>query len=408
MAELKRSEIPAFLAKARIRKTRVVEVFFVVESRNEWVNWDGDTDVVSRNHSQAHPSSELAEAQAERSRIQGSVFDIRHTVALSIECNLGSLLVYQVSGLRPLAALLDEISAINSVKNVAQWISKAVERTSAGHILIKLACYETKDMPGFKTYQPGSTFFRRTSRAGGRKNGLAWALRPVDINASAAEQLARAIKARLTADKAAGETLIAAVAVAEAAVRVTDAAETRMKPSAETVVEPAIEASPALVTQPSDTALDTSTTSETSIQLPPPEAPLLGEAPDETTREQVALARVGQGLFRRRLEAIERACRLTGVTNKAHLRASHIKPWHHSNATERLDGNNGLLLSPHVDHLFDAGYIGFTNDGTMLVAQELDRAVLMAWHIEPTMNVGPFNLRQCQYLEYHRAHIFRA
>lgn len=408
MAELKSSEVPAFLAKARIQNARVVEVFFVVESRNEWVNWDGDTDVVSRSHSQAHPSVELAEAQAERGRIQGSVFDIRHTVALSIECNVGSLLVYQVSSPQPLTALLDEISAISSVMNVVQWISKAVERKSVGHIWLKLACYETKGMPSFKTYQTGSALFRRTSRAGGRKNGLAWTLRPVEINPNAVERLARAIKVRLTADRERGETRTAGATVAEIAARVSVAAGTGTKPSAASVAEPAIEASMARDMSPTDTAPDTPIASHTSPQLQPPELPQVGEPPDETTREQVALARVGQGLFRRRLEVIERACRLTGVTNKAHLRASHIKPWHDSNATERLDGNNGLLLSPHVDHLFDAGYISFTNDGTMIMAHELDRAVLAAWHIDPAKNVGPFNLQQCHYLEYHRSNIFRA
>jgi hypothetical protein len=31
------------------------------------------------------------------------------------------------------------------------------------------------------------------------------------------------------------------------------------------------------------------------------------------------------------------------------LVASHIKPWRLSDNSERLDGNNSLLLSPHVD-----------------------------------------------------------
>ncbi|KHN59089.1 HNH endonuclease signature motif containing protein [Aeromonas hydrophila] len=55
--------------------------------------------------------------------------------------------------------------------------------------------------------------------------------------------------------------------------------------------------------------------------------------------------------------------RVTGVSNKALLIASHIKPWSESDNAERLDGHNGLLPSPHIYKLFDHGRITFTNAG---------------------------------------------
>jgi putative restriction endonuclease len=61
---------------------------------------------------------------------------------------------------------------------------------------------------------------------------------------------------------------------------------------------------------------------------------------------------------------IERCCRITGVNNLAHLRASHCKPWRDSNNEERLHGENGLLLTPTIDHLFDRGFISFENAGS--------------------------------------------
>lgn len=88
-----------------------------------------------------------------------------------------------------------------------------------------------------------------------------------------------------------------------------------------------------------------------------------------TQKEQLVKSRRGQGLFRSRLEQIEPACRVTGVTNKALLIASHIKPWSESNNAERLDGQNGLLLSPHIDKLFDRGWITFTDSGDLLCAE---------------------------------------
>jgi hypothetical protein len=61
---------------------------------------------------------------------------------------------------------------------------------------------------------------------------------------------------------------------------------------------------------------------------------------------------------------IEHACRITGVNRPEHLIASHCKPWRDCEShDERLDGENGLLLTPTVDHLFDRGFISFENDG---------------------------------------------
>jgi len=41
-----------------------------------------------------------------------------------------------------------------------------------------------------------------------------------------------------------------------------------------------------------------------------------------------------------------------GMEVLGHLRASHIKPWSVSDDPERLDGANGVLLSPHADHVW--------------------------------------------------------
>ena len=72
----------------------------------------------------------------------------------------------------------------------------------------------------------------------------------------------------------------------------------------------------------------------------------------ETEREAIVLARRGQGTFKANVMRIERACRITGVTREEHLRASHCKPWRDSSNEERLDGENGLLLTPNADPLF--------------------------------------------------------
>jgi putative restriction endonuclease len=122
---------------------------------------------------------------------------------------------------------------------------------------------------------------------------------------------------------------------------------------------------------------------------------------------QLIKARRGQGLFKSRVELVEQGCRVTGLRHPEHLIASHIKPWRDATDQEKLDGFNGLLLSPHVDHLFDRRYISFANDGRILVSPILSPIVLGQWAIDADQNVGHFSSEQCAYLEYHRDVLFK-
>jgi len=129
----------------------------------------------------------------------------------------------------------------------------------------------------------------------------------------------------------------------------------------------------------------------------------------ETERQALVSSRVGQGLFRDRVAAVEPRCRVTGVTNPFYRIASHIKPWRKSDNAERLDGNNGLLLAAHIDHLFDKGIISFADDGLLLISPAADVEALRAMGIpvDTPLNVGAFNAGQSAYLEYHRAEVFK-
>ena len=126
-----------------------------------------------------------------------------------------------------------------------------------------------------------------------------------------------------------------------------------------------------------------------------------------TSKKAQVDARLGQGRFKADAYVLEKRCRVTGITHLRHLRASHIKPWRDCNDEERLDGNNGLLLAPHIDHLFDQGYISFSDDGGMLISPRLDRNVLQLWSIPETSLTHPFNPRQAAYMEHHRRKCFK-
>lgn len=129
---------------------------------------------------------------------------------------------------------------------------------------------------------------------------------------------------------------------------------------------------------------------------------------EETTKATLVMARRGQGLFRSRVKAIETKCRVTGVSSENFLIASHIKPWKDSDNLERLDGNNGLFLSPHVDRLFDGGFISFQKSGEMLVSPQLDHSVLENWSINPTKRYGKFNEEQAYFLDFHSKERFKS
>jgi len=124
----------------------------------------------------------------------------------------------------------------------------------------------------------------------------------------------------------------------------------------------------------------------------------------QTEKDAIIRARRGQGIFKQRVMEIEKRCRITGVSNPVHLRASHCKPWRDATNEERLDGENGLLLTPSIDHLFDRGFIGFENDGALIVSPVVHQPSLQRMGI-PTgsgVNVGNFTRGQTRFLEFHR------
>lgn len=127
-----------------------------------------------------------------------------------------------------------------------------------------------------------------------------------------------------------------------------------------------------------------------------------------TEKETLVKARRGQGKYREQLLLLESKCRITGVNKREHLIASHIKPWRSANNNERLDPENGFMLTPSIDHLFDKGFIGFENDGSILLADVSNRDSLekmgVIGNAAPT-NIGSLRNNQKKYIEWHRENI---
>jgi hypothetical protein len=121
-----------------------------------------------------------------------------------------------------------------------------------------------------------------------------------------------------------------------------------------------------------------------------------------TTRQQLIEARLGQGKFRRAVELLwDKSCSVSGCSVREVLRASHIKAWKPSTDRERLDGDNGLLLTADLDALFDRGLISFNDDGDMLVSARLTKFDRKLFQLPRKLRKNPTKT-QSRYLADHR------
>ena len=126
-----------------------------------------------------------------------------------------------------------------------------------------------------------------------------------------------------------------------------------------------------------------------------------------TERHQLVAARLGQGVFAINVAKVEPVCRVTGISERRHLIASHIKPWKLSDNAERLSGDNGLMLSPHIDNLFDRGLITFKDSGQLIISKNLSSVVVERWRVEDQKVIRPFSNGHRKFLEFHRDAVFQ-
>lgn len=133
------------------------------------------------------------------------------------------------------------------------------------------------------------------------------------------------------------------------------------------------------------------------------------QLPRNTEAERLIIQRVGQNLFRTGLLTYwESRCAITGLAVTELLRASHIKPWADcSSDAERLDIFNGLLLAPHLDAAFDAGFITVDDNGDVLVSASLGQNDRKLLRLDIHRRVEKLAAGHKVYLDWHRGRVFR-
>ena len=131
---------------------------------------------------------------------------------------------------------------------------------------------------------------------------------------------------------------------------------------------------------------------------------------DATTKQQIILARKGQGKYRELiLEKYNGTCAITKINDKRLLTASHIKPWAEATNEERINKENGILLSPTFDKLFDKGFISFKNNGNIILSNYFSDTNFKKLGIDINVHCDlKISNDMKEFLEYHRDQKFKA
>lgn len=128
-----------------------------------------------------------------------------------------------------------------------------------------------------------------------------------------------------------------------------------------------------------------------------------------TEIERLAVQRIGQDIYRQGLiDYWEGRCAITGLDVIDLLRASHIKPWADcADDAERLDVFNGFLLAPHLDAVFDRGFITISEDGNVVVSPRLTQSARTKLCVAKDLLIARLTKAHRMYLLWHREHVFR-
>lgn len=128
--------------------------------------------------------------------------------------------------------------------------------------------------------------------------------------------------------------------------------------------------------------------------------------PSITERSGLVTSRVGQGAYRKSIiYRWENKCAVTGFDKKIILIASHIVPWSKANDSERLDVDNGLLLSPTYDALFDRHLISFEDSGKIILSDKIEAAAFDKIGITGREKISKLSFDNLVYLDRHRGNL---
>lgn len=130
------------------------------------------------------------------------------------------------------------------------------------------------------------------------------------------------------------------------------------------------------------------------------------QIPNSTERKGLVTSRVGQGAYRKSiLHRWAYRCAASGFNDTRILIASHILPWKESVDEQRLDVDNGILLSPDYDALFDKHLISFETSGKIILSSHFSSDSLKTLGITGKEKIKGLTVGNKEYLNHHNQHI---
>jgi hypothetical protein len=132
--------------------------------------------------------------------------------------------------------------------------------------------------------------------------------------------------------------------------------------------------------------------------------------PSKTEVERLVRQRIGQDIYREsQLDYWGGACAVLGVAHGSVLRASHAKAWSECDSDEeRLNVFNGLLLSAHLDALFDRHEMTFDETGLAIFAPTVKLETRAKLGLTEPLRLRWISPEHQPFLEHHRSRFFAA
>ena len=124
-------------------------------------------------------------------------------------------------------------------------------------------------------------------------------------------------------------------------------------------------------------------------------------------KEALVKQRLHHIAYRKNLISKYGDCCLCHIKDEHLLTASHIKPWTGCDSgEEKTDPNNGLLLCPNHDRLFDRGYISFDENGRIMISDALNKDDQIKMNVRPNMTIV-MTPEINNYMAYHRENKYK-
>lgn len=116
------------------------------------------------------------------------------------------------------------------------------------------------------------------------------------------------------------------------------------------------------------------------------------------------ISKVGKGVYLKRIvHRWQYQCAVTGFNNLNLLVASNIEPWPEDDLPERQDIDNGILLSPVYDTLFEQHLISFKDSGKIILSDTIEQSAFKKLGISGNEVIKDLSKYNLIYLDKHRS-----